>query len=275
MDHLSENLIYVYGVVGTKPHPGDLGKWPFSLYSLHGQGTHAIVQKVSAQEFREESLKKRLTDMTWVEERVRRHEGILEDVMQKTSVVPFKFPAIFENEENVIKFLSQQKEEFKRMIRYLQGKEEWGLKVYCDLEKLRESLEGDDPRIRKIDSEMADAGKGRAFFLRKKKIDLVTNIMDEEIAAYTKDSFERLSRFCVESRINKILPRELTRKFGDMVLNAAFLVKKKRIGGFFQILEYLKSKYTAKGISFDVTGPWPAYNFCSIDPLNNHAGKDS
>jgi len=49
-----------------------------------------------------------------------------------------------------------------------------------------------------------------------------------------------------------------------MVLNAAFLLNKKRIKEFDSIVAYLKTKYAHKGLEFDWTGPWPPYNFCSM-----------
>ncbi|MCX5703441.1 MAG: GvpL/GvpF family gas vesicle protein, partial [Candidatus Omnitrophica bacterium] len=73
---------------------------------------------------------------------------------------------------------------------------------------------------------------------------------------------ERLKITAVDTRINNILPKEVTEKKEDMVLNAAFLINNKRIKEFENVLTYLKTKYTNKGLIFDCTGPWPPYNFC-------------
>jgi len=56
----------------------------------------------------------------------------------------------------------------------------------------------------------------------------------------------------------------VTQKKEMMVLNAAFLINKKRIKELDNILSYLKAKYAQKGLEFDWTGPWPSYNFCHL-----------
>ena len=66
----------------------------------------------------------------------------------------------------------------------------------------------------------------------------------------------------MDTKINNILPKEVTEKNEDMVLNAAFLLSNKRISDFENVLAYLKTKYAGKGLIFDCTGPWPPYNFC-------------
>jgi len=264
MQIAQKSLIYVYCITRVKPTRDNLNDMEAKIYPIYSQGVYAIAGKVSPDEFNEENLKKNLSDMAWVEKGVRQHEKIIEEIMKEGTVLPFKFGTIFQTEKNVEKLLKEQNEEFKKIIENLNGKEERGLKMYCNLKEFKLAFEKEDERVKEKDKEIASAGKGKAYFLKKKKEELMKNAINEKISEYTKDSFERLKSVSYEAKVNKILPKEVTEKDEDMVLNAAFLIAAKRVKEFDNIVKYLKMKYFDKGLSFDYTGPWPPYNFCSI-----------
>lgn len=265
MQAAQKKLIYLYCVTKAKPPRSNFKDIGVKIYPIYLQGTYAIVSRVSPDEFSEECLKKNLANMEWVERKVRQHEKVIEEIMRDSTVIPFKFSTVFQKEENVERLLREKNAEFKRIIANLDGKEEWGLKIYCDLEKFKVALEKEDERITEKEQEISSVSKGKAYFLKKKKEELIKDIINEKISEYTKDSFERLKRISLKTKINKILHKEVTEKKEDMVLNVAFLINKKRIKEFHNVLDYLKIKYSDKGLSFDCTGPWPPYNFCSID----------
>lgn len=264
MEKAKNGLIYLYCITRTKPSQTNFEEIGVKVYPIYFQGTYAVVANVSPDEFAEENFKKNLANIEWVEKKARQHEKVVEEIMKDITVIPFKFGTIFEAEKNVEKLLRDNNLKFKNMIAGLEGKEEWGLKIYCDLKQLENTLQAEDERIKEKDKEIASAGKGKAYFLKKKKDKFIKDIVNERISEYTQDCFERLKRTSVDTRINKILPKEVTEKKEDMVLNAAFLMNKKRTEEFDTVLEYLKTKYSDKGLIFDCTGPWPPYNFCSL-----------
>jgi len=264
MEASAKDLIYLYCITKVKPHYADLQKTGIKVYSIYSQGIYAIVSKVSASKFGEDNLKKKLTDMSWVERNVRQHEDLVEAIMGETTVLPFKFASIFRTEKNVEKLLKENNAEFKKIITDLEGTDEWGLKIYCSPEKLKALLEEKNELIREKAQEITSAGKGKAYFLKKKRDELIKNMLNEKISEYTQNSFEKLKKMSSRARINKILPKEITEKKEDMVLNSAFLVNKKQIIGFNRVLANLKTKYSDKGLILDCSGPWPPYNFCSI-----------
>lgn len=259
-----KNLIYLYCVTQTKPNRNNFEDIGVEIYPIYFQGTYAIVSKVSPDEFSEDNFKKNLANMDWVEKGVRQHERVIEEIMKDVTVLPFKFGTVFQSEENVEKLLKEQNTDFKRIIASLDGKEEWGLKIYCDLKRFKDILEKEDERIKEKEDEITSASEGKAYLLKKKKDELIEDIISKKISEYTQDCFERLKRTSLDAKINKILPKEVTEKKEDMVLNVAFFINKKRVKEFDNILQYLKAKYSDKGLIFDCTGPWPPYNFCSI-----------
>jgi len=264
MQTSKKKFFYLYCVTKTKPSHRNFKEAEVKVYPIYFQGTYAIVSKVSPAEFSEENLKKRLADMEWVEKKVFQHEKVIEDIMQEATVLPFKFPTVFQAEENVEGLLKKDGEEFKKIIAGLEGREEWGLKIYSDLRRFKDIVEKEDERLKEKEQEIASASKGKAYFLKKKKGKFIEDIINERISEYTKDSFERLKRASMEAKINKILPREVTQRKDEMVFNVAFLINKKKVDEFKNIVEYLKEAYSDKGLSFDCTGPWPPYNFCGL-----------
>jgi len=257
-----KELLYLYCVTKDKPSSYNFEDLGIKIHPVYFQGTYAVVSRVSPDDFSEDSLKKHLADMGWVEKNIRLHEKVIEEIMKDQAVLPFKFGTVFENEANVEKLLKTNNAEFKAVLAGLDGKEEWGLKIYCGSEYFKDALCRGNERITEIDKEITAAGKGKAFFLKKKKDEIIKDIINEKISEYTKDCFKRLKITAVDTKINNMLPKEVTEKKEDMVLNAAFLINKNKVGDFVNLVEELRTKYTDQGFFFDCTGPWPPYNFC-------------
>ena len=257
-----KELLYLYCVTKDKPSTCNFTDLGIKARPVFFSGTYAIISEVSPDDFSEDDLKKHLADMGWVEKNTRLHEKVIEEIMKDQTVLPFKFGTVFENEANVEKLLKENNAEFKAVLALLEGKEEWGLKIYCNGGYFKDALCSGNELIKEKDKEITSAGKGKAYFLKKKKDEIIKDILNEKISEYTKDCFEWLKITAVDTKINKILPKEVTERKDEMVFNVAFLVNIKRIGEFNNVLGYLKTKYSDKGINFDCTGPWPPYNFC-------------
>ncbi len=259
-----KELLYLYCVTKDKPSSCNFADLGIKARLVYFQGTYAIISGVLPDDFSEDNLKKNLADMGWVEKNTRLHEKVIEEIMKDQAVLPFKFGTVFECEANVEKLLKTNNVEFKAVLAFLEGKEERGLKIYCNSGYFKDALCAENELIKEKDKEITSAGKGKAYFLKKKKDEIIKDILNEKISEYTKDCFERLKITAVDTKINRILPKEVTEKKEDMVLNAAFLINNKRIKEFENVSVYLKTKYTDKGLIFDCTGPWPPYNFCNI-----------
>lgn len=257
-----KDLIYLYCITKTKPSLVDFKDIGVKIYPIYFQDTYAIISRVLPDEFSEDNLKKNFANMEWVERKTRQHERIIEEIMKDTTVLPFKFGTIFDSSESVEKLLKEHNTEFKQILTDLEGKEELGIKIYCDLKRLRKIIEKEDERIKEKEKEIASASLGKAYLLSKKKDELIKNIINEKISEWTKYWFDKLKNKSLDAKINKILPKEVTGKEQDMVLNIAFLIDRKQRKDFEDVIGYLKTKYSNNGFTFDYTGPWPCYNFC-------------
>lgn len=257
-------MIYVYCVTDRAPDlKRSSGKGEKGLYAIGHGGLFAVVNGVSAEEFGETRIDERLTDAEWLQSKILDHEATVESIMVDGAVLPFKFATVFESEENVKKMLDENNITFSFIIEGFRGKEEWGVKIYVDSERLQESLIYGREEIGALDRDIAGTTPGRAYMLKKKRANLITVLAGRVIDEYGDHCLASLSEGSVLARINGIIGQDITARKEEMILNAAFLVQRDGVGAFKGRLDELRAKYGDAGFSFDLTGPWPPYNFCS------------
>lgn len=262
---MTENqLVYLYCVTNQEPKLTETEDLAGNLYFICHKDLYAVAGKVEESEFGEEGLKKNMADLEWIKANANTHEKIIEQVMANADVIPFKFGTLFNADDSLKAMLAEYGEEFKAILRKLENKEEWGVKIYCNTEKLKAGAVNDDPEILKIENEISSSPPGKAFFLEKKKVELLAQSTNARINESGQESFELLKELSFEARINKLLPREVTERADDMVLNSAFLVGKEEVGDFINMVDTLKMHHENNGFFIDCTGPWPPYNFCGL-----------
>ncbi|MEI6422262.1 MAG: GvpL/GvpF family gas vesicle protein [Lentisphaerota bacterium] len=262
----SGNYIYLYCVTKEEPNLERRGALEDELYLIPASGLYACVSNVPEDEFGEENLEKNLHDLEWLKKNVERHEKTIEGIMKDTSVIPFKLATVFFNEQNVQAFLAKYADGMGEKLDYVKNKQEWGVKIYCDPEKLKQSTLLESEKLREIDRQINSASPGKAYLLGKKKNELVAAELDEAMVRYRKTFLALLEGFCFKSSILETTPRKVTGRNDDMILNAAFLVEKSMVPQFISQFETLESEpeFAAKGFCFSSTGPWAPYNFCQL-----------
>jgi len=263
---MTENgqIVYLYCVTDNEPKIKQIEDADNSLYSVCHNGLYAVVGKVDQQEFGEEGLKRNMADMEWIKAKAGMHERIIEQVMADTDAIPFKFGILFNTDSSLKAMLEQYGQELKAILGKLAYKQEWGLKIYYNPQKLKTNLGNDNSEILKIEDEIKSSSAGKSYFLKKKKDELIEKTLNEKINECGQESFELLKELSFEARINRLLPREVTEREDDMVLNSAFLVDRDEVGDFRTMVDTLKMHYESKGFLLDCTGPWPPYNFCGL-----------
>jgi hypothetical protein len=267
-----EGLIYLYCITDKVPKLKEIENLVDKPYFIYQQSLYAIVNKVKESEFAEENLKRNLADLEWIKVRASIHEKAIEGVMKNAGVIPFKFATLFNTESNLKTMLSQHLEEFKDILIKLEDKEEWGVKIYCNSGKLKESLIQEDEQLLNIDKEINSSAPGKAYLLKKKKEELLNIAVNKKLNEYGQVSFDRLKEKSTQACINKLLPKEVTERNDEMILNSAFLINKDKVGDFLNIVDDLRVEYIDKGLFFDCTGPWPPYNFCGLLKEKIHNG---
>ena len=261
---------YVYAIAGgdgSQPIEGlpEEGIDPtHPVYALPYQAIQAIVSEVSLQEFGQEELEANLNDIKWVEAKVLAHQRVLEAVLAIHTLIPMRFCTICRSESRVQEMLVRHYDDFIADLARLEAKREWGIKVYCDAKTLTQRVEKISDRVKELKADMEQKSKGAAYFLKKKVDEAIADEVERISDEYAQRSHDRLSSHAEEAVINPLQSKELTGREEAMILNGAYLVAEEQLAGFRAELESLTEEYANLGFVYEMTGPWPPYNFVSI-----------
>jgi hypothetical protein len=222
---------------------------------IEAAGLSAVVSTVPLTDFGEEGLKRNLNDLPWLEAVARAHEHVLERTLESGPVVPMRLCTIYRSEKQVQALLAERREELTESLAALEGRGEWGVKVTADRERVAERLRAG----------MAEkpAGVGGAYLGRKRHELRLRDEVDATLDAAVQESHARLEEWAVASQLLPPQRAELSGHEGEMVLNGAYLVDDERLDGFRTVVEELGRQYgdDSTGLAFELTGPWPPYNF--------------
>jgi len=266
---------YVYGIVGDDggqpeglPEEGIDPAHPVyaiqpSTISHQPSAISAIVSEVSLHEFGQEALETNLEDIKWVEAKVLAHQRVLEAVLANHTPIPMRFCTIYRSESRVQEMLARRYDDFTEALARLEGKQEWGVKVYCDGQTLAQRVGETGDRVKELKAEMEQKSQGAAYFLKKKVDEAIADEVERISDERAQRSHDRLSSCAEDAVINPLQSREITGRTEAMILNGAYLVAEEQLLAFRAELESLEEEHSHLGFSYEMTGPWPPYNFVS------------
>jgi hypothetical protein len=93
---------------------------------------------------------------------------------------------------------------------------------------------------------------------REAKVDEERDRVAEE---WAQTVHERLAGRAAEALLNPLQRPEVSGHEGDMLLNGVYLVDEEEIGAFRATVDRLAEEFRGRGVSVELTGPWPPYNF--------------
>lgn len=259
---MKDFLVYIY-CLAKKPIArfNIRGLGNKKVYQISYQDLTAVVSEVKKEEFNKKALLKNLKKPKWAEEKIRTHAEVIQEVMEKQTVLPLKFGTIFKNDEGVKKCLKANKAKFRSLLNRFEDKEEWGVKIYADRKKLAQVLGEKDREIKKLKKQVATVSPGHAYLWEKKRKEELEEKTAETVNKCVSEIFETLGRESLASRLNKNLPSKLSGKKKDMILNSVFLVDKGHFDNFSKSLNRLLKKYQQFALEGELSGPWPVYSF--------------
>ncbi|HET9161864.1 MAG TPA: GvpL/GvpF family gas vesicle protein [Solirubrobacterales bacterium] len=227
------------------------------VFLLEGNKLAAIVSSVPLEEFGEEPLRENLNDVAWLEEKARAHEGVLEALLESTTVVPTRLCTIFHDEKQVREMMSREGPALLDALERLEGKAEWGVKVFAEsgaLERAAQERAGEE-------AEEGPISPGAAYMERRRREARARENAEEIADGWAQAIHERLAACAAEALLNPLQRRELSGHDGDMLLNGVYLVGEEEVDRFREVSSELGEESRARGLVVELTGPLPAYNF--------------
>lgn len=246
---------YVYGITGAAPPAGIEGVatvYPHSpLEFVRHENVQAIVQRVPLAEFGQAALDERIGDAQWVEAKVRAHDEVVKLALSAGAVIPCRFCTVVRDAADVRRLLAEHHGRIEATLTALEGKTEWGVKIHH-----RPDRRG-----------TAEAASGRAYLTNRQQE--ARDRRDRERAA--RELAEQCHRELAAAAAEALkLPARKPVAAGDdssgaVLVNGAYLVPDAGAERFHAAVAALAEEHAPRGLVFDVTGPWPPYNFVRLD----------
>ncbi len=180
---------------------------------------------------------------------------VIEALWKHHTLLPMRFGSVVESADAVMQVLKRNVSGIQANLRSLENKLEFGLKVFCDSEKLKAEL---------IEKSKTEVGHpiNPAYelpvsvfrdYVNKK---LEAHRLEELLLCHVDSVITQITGLC--DRLNIMCK---TRKMlsETTIIDAVFLLEKNRKDPLIKHLEELKTQYP--GLNFVLTGPWPPYSF--------------
>jgi hypothetical protein len=243
-------LRYVYAVCRPFGTPlqaqltGVAGDPPRAL--IH-HGLMAVVSHVPERDFAEEPLRAHLEDLDWLTETARAHQGVIDALTTVTTPLPLRLGTVFHDDSGVRTMMEAREEDFQRTLDRLEGRVEWGVKVYAESEPQESARPAQKP------------ASGRDYLRQRRMQTRSHEEMWQKAEAFSSRLHEELSAFAEDSRLHPPQNPALSKATGRNVLNAAYLVPRANSEEFVELVD--RTKGEAPGMRIELTGPWAAYSF--------------
>jgi hypothetical protein len=253
---------YVYGVASAEEAtlPEDLegvdSEHPVTLF--HHRDLVAFASRVSLSEFGEGPLHENLNDVEWLEAKARAHERVLDHVLARMAVVPMRLCTIYSTEGHVREVLEREHDVFADALARLEGKTEWGVKMIAEPGALDAAA---DREFGTGGASAEELSAGAAYMREKSRAARRRDAVDRLAESWAQDVHDRVAAHAVEALLNPLQNPEVSGHSGDMLLNGVYLVDDRSTAEFHSAIERLGTEYRTHGVSVELTGPWPPYNF--------------
>jgi hypothetical protein len=257
-------LLWAYCVLASGDgRPADLtGVDPrFELEWIESGDLAALVSRVPRAEFSAERLRANLNDLVWLERVARSHEGVLETALVEATIVPLRLCTIFEDAGGVRRMLEQERSTLTDALSALVGREEWGVKLLVDPDRLEHAAHASSSEAAALTAELEKQTGGGAYMLRRRLERHVREQADALAAECAADVRRQLAGSVIDVVTRPPQNRELSGHEGAMLVNAACLVDVQRVQRLRALAAELEESHADLGARVELTGPWPPYNF--------------
>lgn len=242
--------LYVYAIVAAN------SRSPLGVDGIEDQPVHWLAHDgfgvaasvVDPSDWTGEAGAEHLKDLSWVGPRAYRHERVVEAVMEAhAAVYPARFGTLYSAPDRLRQTLDARGDLLQDFLASVEGTAEWAVKGLVDREQA--ANRGNAP----------DDESGTAYLQRKQAEQEATAALDEWLDEVAEALFDPLAAQADEARVLSV-PADAGRD-REVAFNWAFLVPGDRADAFRSAVQTQSARYADEGVTLDLTGPWPPYNF--------------
>jgi hypothetical protein len=258
------SLVYVYAIAPAAcPEPAALrGLDDAPVRAIREGDLAALVSDVPDAEFGEAPLNAHLADMEWLTPRAVRHQEVNAALTAMCDpVVPLSFGAVFRDGAGVTRMLQDRAAEIASRFAALRGKAEWILAIRRDRPAALAALESGSAPLRALRAEIDAAPPGRAY-LATRRLDETKRqelrAADAEAITAAVETFEGAS--------DRLFREPLVEDAGGTLLaRFSVLAPRDATSALDRACDSFGQHWASRGYTADLSGPWPAYRFSTVD----------
>jgi hypothetical protein len=230
---------------------------PGAVMGLRVSGVVGVISEVDVDEFSAQNLQ----SLPWVAERAERHEAVVAQVMAVSPVLPVKFGTLFRSRASLLAFLDRHNPAMEEGLLGLQGKAEWSVKGFLVEDHARQIIAAEDEGI--VARRLALSASPGARYLQQKQLDLsLEKALEaglERVAAALQMALQSHALASCELRRHS---SAVTGRAERLIFSASYLLRPDMLDDFRSVLSDQQQAHEILGLSLELGGPWPPYNFC-------------
>lgn len=253
---------YVYGIVRSG---FDVARAPAgidgTMIELAQSGKlGALVSRLDAATYGPAAIERNSGDVSWLSPRAMAHDRVLTWAQEHGGVLPMPMFSLWGSDDALRKMLADRHADFEHVFSRVEGADEFGVRIHRRDDVLAKSLSDLDDDTRTLQKEAAAASPGQRYLLERKLEDHMKLAVRSAAKRMTRQIFDDLASLSRDAVARPLVADPSTPDV-TLVLNAAFLVDRKRLDEFRARVGERVREFQPRGLTFDFTGPWPPYNF--------------
>lgn len=263
---------YLYGIIQCE-HDGDAGIALPALDTDTSTGSAssepvrllvegalaAVVRMVTLVPSEDGKLALGLRTAQQLEAMALEHNDLIAAIHRQRAILPSKFGCVYTREDDLRQALRQQQASLLDQLHRVENCDEWGVHVYAEPSLVRERLARNDPRVRRVEDELATATPGKAYLLKRQLANLLVEATGQSLAELARKARDHLARHAADVSVLG-QPRKAAKLDEEIeILRASFLVRRPESAAFFDALQTFAEDN--EGLRCEHTGPWPPYSF--------------
>ncbi|NQU88214.1 MAG: GvpL/GvpF family gas vesicle protein, partial [Mariniphaga sp.] len=184
------------------------------------------------------------------------YAGVIENLAQQFTLLPVRYGSVMESTDMIKKMLERNYIEIQQNLLKVENKVEFGLKVFCDPEKIKAGLK--EKTEVETKTELLQNSKNsvyRDYLNRKLKEHRFEELLLSHVDTIILDITTHLAQLNSIQKFKKMVS-------ATNIIDAVFLLEKNKKEDCINVVNELQNKYPS--LHLMLTGPWPPYNFVDI-----------
>src|SRR5215510_13268846 len=259
---MSETAFYLFCFARSAPLPelrgtgvdgqSPLVVWPFAELA-------AVLSTVDVADFSRPVAEARMKDLSWLGPRACRHEAVIEEVMDYGPVLPARFGTLFSSLESLEGLLVNHHRAISQFLDQMTGHEEWGVKGVLNREQALPELKSRHQTGGGGHIDLSSLARGTRYLQGRRVRAAAEKELPQWLQATCCRVAEDLRGYASGFSVRKALANGGSGS--EVVSDWAFLVPRGVRADFCGRVKRASAELADRGLTFELTGPWPPYSF--------------